>query len=399
MKPDYEKELDAFAGSIGAEAIGLSDYLADNPELSGQEFRSSGLFADKLREYGFDVEYPFLGLPTAFFARKTSAKKGAVVAFLVEYDALPDLGHACGHNLHGTMSAYAGITLARLLDDIGGEVWIVGTPAEETDGAKCKMADEGVFDGADLALMFHSHGGSTYTDARALAIEGYEFTFQGEPSHAAASPWTGRSAQNGVRLFFDAIDMLRLHCRDGSRIHGLITNISGATNIIPETAVCRVETRAVTRSELNAIQENVFCCARGAAVATRTEVRWERFMSSFDDILPNTAAEQMAREVLEELGVSCVDGPGALGSTDVGNVSYRCPAIQPEFAISRLPLPIHTHEFAEATKADEAHDALITGIRAMSRIGLRVMTDEDLRAKIKQEFLSRTGAQKNAEAR
>lgn len=388
MKRDYKNELDAFAGSISKEAIRLSDYLADNPELSGQEFISSKLFADKLREYGFDVEHPFLGMPTAFIAKKKSAKKGAVVAFLVEYDALPDLGHACGHNLHGTMSAYAGITLSRLLEDVGGEVWIVGTPAEETDGAKCKMADEGVFDRADLALMFHSHGGSTYTDARALAIEGYEFTFRGEPSHAAASPWTGRSAQNGIRLFFDAIDMLRLHCRDGSRIHGLITNISGATNIIPETAVCRVETRAVTRSELNAMQENVFCCARGAAVATRTEVSWERFMSSFDDILPNMAAEQMAREVLEELGVKCVDGPGAQGSTDVGNVSYRCPAIQPEFAISKLPLSIHTHEFAEATKTDEAHDALITGIRAMSRIGLRVMTDDKLRAEIKREFLS-----------
>lgn len=395
MKRDYKNELDAFAGSISKEAISLSDYLADNPELSGQEFRSSELFADKLREYGFDVEYPFLGLPTAFFAGKKSAKQGAVVAFLVEYDALPDLGHACGHNLHGTMSAYAGIALSRLLEDIGGEVWIVGTPAEETDGAKCKMADEGVFDRADLALMFHSHGGRTYTDARALALEGYEFTFRGEPSHAAASPWSGRSAQNGVRLFFDAIDMLRLHCRDGSRIHGLITNISGATNIIPENAVCRVETRALTRSELNAMQENVFCCARGAAVATRTEVRWERFMSSFDDILPNRAAEQMAREVLEELGVSCIDGPGAQGSTDVGNVSYRCPAIQPEFAISKLPLPIHTREFAEATKADEAHEALITGIRAMARIGLRVMTDDALRAGIKREFIAGAGARKD----
>lgn len=396
MKSDHKKELDAFVSSIGKEAISLSDHLADNPELSGQEFRSSKLFADKLREHCFDMEYPFLGMPTAFIAKKKLAESGPVVAFLVEYDALPDMGHGCGHNLHGTMSAYAGITLSHLLEGLGGEVWVVGTPAEETDGAKCKMADEGVFDRVDLALMFHSHGGSTYTDARALAIEGYEFTFKGEPSHAAACPWLGRSAQNGVRLFFDALDMLRVHCRDGSRIHGLITNISGATNIIPESAVCRVETRAVSRSELNIMQENVFCCARGAAAATRTEAHWERFMPSFDDILPNTAAEQMAREVLEELGVKCVDGDGAQGSTDVGNVSYRCPAIQPEFSISKLPLSIHTHEFAKATKTDEAHDALITGIRAMSRIGLRVMTDGKLRADIKQEFLSNISAQKNA---
>lgn len=383
--------LDVFIDTISSEAVELSDYLADNPELSEQEFNSSKLFAEKLSAFGFEVEYPFLGLPTAFMAKKKSRCPGAVVAFMVEYDALPGIGHACGHNLHGSMAAYAGIALSRQLEETGGEVWVVGTPAEETDGAKCKMAEAGVFDKTDLAFMFHSHSGCTYTDVRALALEGYEFTFKGESSHASASPWLGRSAQNGVRLFFDALDMLRIHCKDGSRIHAIITSISGAANIIPETAVCRVETRATAKAELGAMMENVFCCARGASEATRTNVTWERFMASFDDILPNNTAEQMSKEILEELGMECVGGPGAQGSTDVGNVSYRCPAIQPEFAITSRPLAIHTREFAEATKTDEAHAALVTGIRAMSRIGLKVLTNEKLRGAIKKEFLDRTG--------
>lgn len=381
-----EEFLDSFIDSIAKEATELSDYMADNPELSEHEFNSSKLLAEKLEIYGFDVEYPFLGLPTAFMAKKTR-QPGATVAFMVEYDALPGIGHACGHNLHGSMAVYAGIALAKLLDKIDGTIWVVGTPAEETDGAKCKMATEGVFDKADLALMFHSHAGSTFTNARALALEGYEFTFKGKPSHASGSPWRGISAQNGIRLFLDALDMLRLHCKDGNRMHGLITQISGAANIIPETAVCRTEIRATTRTELNQMMENVFCCAKGAAIATRTEVTWERFMSSFDDILPNIAAEKISKEILEALGVKCIDGPGAQGSTDVGNVSYRCPAIQPEFSITEKPLALHTSEFAAATKTDEAHLALITGIRAMSRIGLRILTDEKARTEIKTEYL------------
>lgn len=391
MRAKLEESIDAFISAYGNEAAELSDYLADHPEISEQEFNSSRLLAQKLADFGFDVEYPFLGFPTAFMARKKSQKKGAVTAFMVEYDALPEIGHACGHNLHGTMAAYAGIALGTLLEDIGGEVRVVGTPAEETDGAKCRMAAEGVFDDADLALMFHSHGGHTYTDARALAIEGYLFSFDGETSHASAAPWLGRSAQNGVRLFLDALDMLRLHCRDGSRIHALITHVSGAANIIPEKALCRVEVRATTRAELDQMLENVFCCARGAATATRTVVSWEPFMTSFDDMLPNLTAEGMAREVLEGLGVECVDGPGPLGSTDVGNVSYRCPAIQPELAITAKDLAIHTREFAEATKTDEAHAALITGIRAMARVGLRAMTDGALLSAIKKEFSDRSG--------
>lgn len=392
---DIKTAISKFIDLHKSEIIDFSDYLGTHPELSSEEFESSRLCVEKLTSHGFEVEYPFLGLPTAFMAKKRAANAASdapKIAIMVEYDALPEIGHACGHNLHGTMALYAGIALAEQADKINAEIWVVGTPAEETDGGKVLMADEGVFDNVDFAIMFHSYGGASFTDYRALAIDGYDFTYKGQTSHAAATPWRGRSAQNGVMLFIDAINMMRLHIKDGWRIHALITHVSGATNIIPDKAVCRVEARAPQRAELDSLMETVFCCAKGAAIATGTEFEAHKFMRSFDDMLPNLAAEALARETLESMGVKCTYGPGPNGSTDVGNVSYRCPAIQPEFAITSQNLDLHTREFTAATMSEEGHEALIKGAKAISAICLRFATEEDTRKKIKNEFYERKNA-------
>jgi len=385
-------DMRAFIASKRMEIIELSDYLYHHPEVSEQEYESSRIFTQKLEEYGFCVDYPFLSMPTAFMAKKSSSctgEKKPRVVLLAEYDALPDIGHACGHNLHGTMAVYAGIALSRLLYRVDGDVWVVGTPAEETDGAKVLMAEKGVFDNADLAIMFHSYAGESYTDYRSLALDGYEFRFEGKAAHAAASPWLGRSAQSGMMLFMDAINMLRLHIQDMCRIHALVVSVSGATNIIPEAAVCRVEARATCRKILDDMMDAVFCCARGAAIATRTEVSWSKFMRSFDDMLPNLTAEMLAEEVLSKYGVVCTHNHCPTGSTDVGNVSYRCPAIQPEYAITEKNLSLHTREFAAATISEEGHEALLTATGALSEICLRVLSDETLREKINREFIDR----------
>ena len=380
--------MDDFLASRREQAIRVSDQLGRNPELSGKEFESSRIFAEILKENGFSVEYPYLGLPTAFMARKVSSRKGGKVALLAEYDALPEIGHACGHNAHGTMSVFAGLALGEIVEETGGEVWVVGTPAEEEDGAKSAMSDQGVFDGVDLALMFHAFGRDSFTDYRSLALDGYDFTFRGKPSHAAASPWEGRSALHGVQLFLMAQDMLRLHLRPEARLHSIITAGGAATNIIPEIASCRVEFRAPKRPYLDTVAEAVFNCARGAAIATGTEVSWKKFMLSFDDMLPSPTAESLMKDILSELGVSCTSGQGPTGSTDVGNVSYRCPAIQPELAITKLPLSLHTREFAEATMSPEGHDAILLGSRALARMGLRVLTDGEVREALHRDFLA-----------
>ena len=384
------KIIQDFITSKEAEMIGFSDFLATHPELSEQEFETSRMMAEKLRAAGFEVEYPFLGIPTAYMAKKSAPAPGGgkkpVVAVMVEYDALPDIGHACGHNCHGTMALYAGIALGKAIGELGGEVRVVGTPAEETDGAKIAMADKGVFDDVDFAIMFHSFGGETYADYRALGIDGFEVTFTGQTSHSAASPWKGRSAQSGLRLFMDAMDMLRTHMHDYCRMHAVILDVSGAVNIIPDKAVCRVETRAPERGMLNELTEAMLDCARGAAIATRTEVSWKRFEGKFDSMLPNLAAEKLTEDIFTKYGVKFTRGHLPSGSSDVGNVSYRCPAIQPEFAITEKPLDLHTREFAAATTSAEGHAAMIQGARIIAEICADVLTDDALRNKIKDEF-------------
>lgn len=381
LQGHMERFLDERAGEMGA----FSDFLGRHPELPAKEYESSRLFVETLRKEGFEVEFPFLGIETAFMAKKRRGK-GGIVAFLAEYDALPEIGHACGHSLHGTLSLYAGLALGRIVEETGGEVWVVGTPAEEEDGAKSPMADAGVFDGVDLAMMFHASGGCSWTDYRSLALHGYDFTFRGRTAHAAAAPWDGRNALNGLKLFMVAMDMLRQHARPETRMNGVITNGGSAVNVIPDHAVCRVEVRAPEKAGLDELMEQVFDCARGAALATGTSVEWARFLQSFDDMRPNPAAEGLAREMLEAHGFPCVAGPGASGSTDVGNVSYRCPAIQPMMAITEKPLVLHTKAFAEVTFTPEAHDALLRGAKALAATGLHVLADPAVRERIHADF-------------
>lgn len=382
------KKMDAATEAKRAEMTAFSDWLAAHPELSEEEYETSRLMAEKLKEAGFEVTYPYLGLPTAFLGKKSSpdGAKKPVVAIMVEYDALPEIGHACGHNLHGTLALYAGLALGEAMGDLVGELRVVGTPAEETDGAKIRMADEGAFDDVDFAVMFHAFGGESFADYRALGIDGFDFTFTGQTSHAAASPWRGRSAQSGMLLFIDALNMLRAHMHDFCRLSAYIRNVEGAVNIIPDKAVCRVEARAPEQVMQRELTAAVLECARGAAMATRTEVSWEKFEGSFEPMLPNLAAEKLAAETFAEYGVVCTEGHTPCGSTDVGNVSYRCPAIQPEMAITEKHLDLHTREFAAATTSCEGHEALVRGAKVMAAICAKVFADKELREKITGEF-------------
>lgn len=378
-----------------SEMTAFSDYLAAHPELSEKEYESSRMMAEKLSAAGFSVEYPYLGLPTAFKAVKRSpdgVEKKPVVAIMAEYDALPGIGHGCGHNLHGTMALFAGLAVGEAIGDISGEIRVIGTPAEETDGAKVQMADAGVFDDVDLAFMFHSYAGESFADYRALGIDGLEFSFTGQTSHSAASPWKGRSAQNGMILFMEALNMLRLHMHDYCRMHAIIKEVRGAVNIIPDLAVCQVETRAPDKAMLAGLTEAVINCATGCAAATNTAVSWKKFMRSFDAMLPNLAAERLAEETMAEYGVLCTKNHLPTGSTDVGNVSYRCPAIQPELAIASEKMDLHTREFASATTSEEGHSALAEGAAIMTDIALKVLTERERREDILREFKSRASA-------
>lgn len=380
--------VDCLVESYAQEAISLSDYLADNPEVSGSEERSSKLHIELLKKHGFEVEAPFLNIPYSFIG-KVKVGEGGKVALLVEYDALPEIGHACGHNVHGAMSTLAGIALKRLFEEssLWGELLVIGTPSEETNGAKVLMADRGAFDDVDLAMMIHAGGGLTFARYRSLALDALEFEFTGKASHAASAPWEGRNALNGVQLLFHAIDMLRQHVRPEVRMHGVIVEGGSAPNVVPERAVARFYFRAPWRGYLKRLVEQVLNCARGSAMATATEVRWRNYELSFDNMLPNEVAESLFERILLDLGVELSEPPGAMGSSDIGNVSYRCPAIQPVLDITGKKVPLHTREFAELTKSDRAHQALVIGAKALARMAVLVLKEEDLRKEIRRAFL------------
>lgn len=364
----------------------MSDMFAAEPEVSGQEFRTSKKIVDVLEKAGFDVEYPFMDIPTAFLAKKGNAGSGGKVALLVEYDALPEIGHACGHNLHGTMSVLAGLGLLPLMKEIPGELLVIGTPAEETNGAKVEMAEKGVFDGCDFAIMIHSHCGKTIVKYRSLAMDAVEFTFKGRTSHAAAAPWEGVNALNGLQLFFHAVDMLRQHVRQEVRMHGIYHEGGTAPNIVPERARGRFYFRAPKRAYLDEIMEKVYDCARGAALATGTEVAWRNFEASFKDMLPNKTAEVLLEGFFAEFGIPVTEIEGFMGSSDVGDVTYKCPAVQPEMDICGKNIDAHTRAFAEATTTERAHEALNAGAKIIARTALEVLLDGELRKRMWDDY-------------
>ena len=388
---EYERLVELVNATIkvrAREAIELSDALAALPEISEQEFESSKTHAGFLRNSGFSVEYPFFGIPTAYRGRVGSCSgSSGRLAIMAEYDALPGIGHACGHNVHGAKSLLAGAALAPVMERLGGELHIIGTPAEETNGAKMTMAAGGVFDGFNLALMLHSSSNESLVRYRSLAMDGVEFTFRGRASHAAASPWEGRNALNGAQLFFHAIDMLRQHVRPEVRMHGIYLDGGMACNIVPEAATVRFYFRSPRRAYLNGLLERAYNAARGAALATETEVSWHNFELSFDELLPNDAAETMMEGIYDELGIAYGhdDSPG--GSSDVGNVSQRCPTLQPLLSIVDKPLTLHTREFAAATIEPQAHEAIVTGARILARAALKTFLEPDLRNRMHDDLV------------
>ncbi len=381
MIAELDKNIERYAPAMAA----MSDGFAARPEISGQEFLTSKEIVRVLKDAGFEVEYPALDIPTAFVAR---CGKGGnpQVAILTEYDALPEIGHACGHNLHGSMSVLTALSLFPILKEMECELLVAGTPAEETDGAKVEMSAKGLFDGCDFAMMIHSCGGKSMVEYRSLAMDAVEFTFTGKTSHAASAPWEGRNALNGLQLFFHAVDMLRQHVRPEVRMHGIVHDGGAAPNIVPERAVGRFYFRAPKRAYLDEVITRIYNCARGAALATETEVAWRNFEASFMDMLPNGPAEEMAKRHFAEIGVEVVPCEGFMGSSDMGDVSYRCPALQPELDISGEKIEAHTRAFAGATQKPFAHEAMKKGAKIIGRCLLEVITDEKLRGRMWKSY-------------
>lgn len=341
--------------ALAPEVMRLNDSLAANPEIGGEEVESVRRITELLRSRGLEVEVPFAGLDTAFRARiNPEAPRRA--ALLAEYDALPEVGHACGHCASGSASVLAFLALHELRDRLDFGIDLIGTPDEEMLGRKCDMADAGIFDGYDFAAMVHMAGQST-VEADFIALDARTFRFLGAPAHAAQAPELGRNALNAARLFFDATDMMRQHIIPEARLHGIITKGGTASNVVPELAEVQFLSRAPRRKDLGEITAWVEDCARAAALATRCECEIEELSPSFHELYVSKPGAALMYECFEELGLPLATEGSTSGSSDIGNVDYRCPAFHPMMGIGQN-LAVHTHEFSAAMTDERTHEAI-----------------------------------------
>lgn len=370
------------------EFINISTYIGENPELGHEEFKSSAILIETLEKHGFSVEKGTCGLPTAFRAVYDSGIAGAAIGLMAEYDALPEVGHACGHNLIGTMAIAAGIGLSKAVGETGGKVIVYGTPAEETKGGKVTMAENGIFDELDVAMMVHPL--SKYLKSgRSLAMDAIQFEFFGKSAHAAASPEKGINALDAVLQTFNSINALRQHITSDARIHGIIPEGGKAANVVPDYASAQFYVRASSRSYVNELVEKVKACAQGAALQTGAEMKASFYEFSYDDMQTNQQLSDAFTKELIGLGVD----PGEIhedrdgsGSLDMGNVSQAVPSIHPYIKICNEDFACHTHEFREAAMSSQAQEAMILGAKAMALTGYEILASEELLQSIKEEF-------------
>ncbi len=372
---------------IESELRDLNETIHAEPELGGEEFKASQAHIRFLQRHGFQVETQYLGIPTAFKATFKSREPGPTIAYLAEYDALPDIGHGCGHNLLGTVSSGAGVVLSKMLSEIGGCIIVFGTPAEETNGFKVDMAEKGAFDKIDVAMIAHPDA-SHCRSSRSLAMDALEFTFLGKAAHAAEKPEAGINALDAAINTFNNINALREHIRPDARVHGYIKEGGIAANIVPERAVARFYVRALTKSYLKQLAEKVKNCAEGASLAAGTQLRIRNYEKSYDNMVTNSALSEAYCRNLMKMGVRSIkDGDNdELGSIDAGNVSHKCPTIHPYFAISENRIEKHTREFSRATVTPFAYGEMKKTIGALVLTGMEVVKDSDFLEAIKTEF-------------
>ena len=364
----------------------LNEYIYKNPELGRKEFKACEAHKNLLKKYGFDIEENYIGIPTAYLAKYSSGKKGIKIGYLAEYDALPEIGHGCGHNILGTTSIGAGILLKEYIDEFGGEVLIFGTPAEETFGAKVDMAEAGCFDDIDVAMISHPTGKNHEKSGTSQAMEALQFTFRGKTAHAAGDPYNGINALDGVIQFFNSVNALRQQTKTSARIHGIISNGGEAANIIPDLAVSNFYIREATTKEMLKLSERVKNCAKGAALATGTSLEIENYEYTFKHLVTNEKLSSIYTKNLELQGIKDIPMSDPTGSSDCGDVSHHCPTIHTYFPISKCELTGHSLEFAKATITEEAYKGMKEAIFALVMTGKDILSDPNLLKEIKDEF-------------
>ena len=385
VKPRVTAAVDALADELER----LSHQLHDNPELAFQEDKAHAWLSDFLAKHGATVERGVGGLATAFRATIPGVAPGPTVAIMAEYDALPGIGHACGHNVIATAGVGAGAAVARALGTLpfAGQLQIIGTPAEEGGAGKVKLMDAGVFAGVDAAMMIHGRCG-TMVWRPALGIIEVKAEFFGQAAHASSWPWRGVNALNAVIGLFNALDAMRQQLRPDARVHGIITHGGDKPNIIPEHTSAEFYLRATTVDYCWELLRRFTAAAEGAAAATGCRVSVTHDPTVLEPLKPNATMAGLFAKNLEliDFPEDPDDGQAGYGSTDCGNVSQRLPTIHPYIRISPDGVPGHSREFAEWARSPIARAGMLAGAKALALTAVDLLASPEALEQTKHDF-------------
>lgn len=381
LKASIIKEVDANYSQLSE----LSLKIHSNPELGFKEIKAAAWLTRYLEQNAFSVERGICKLPTAF---KASCGRGKpTIAILAEYDALPDLGHACGHNLIATCAVGAGVASKLAIDRFGGTILVIGTPAEELYGGKATMADRGAFDNLDAAMMVHP---GQYNSAffYTFAAQALEVEFFGRAAHAAAEPEAGTNALEAMLQSFTAINSLRQHIRDKARIHGVITDGGEAPNIVPAHSAASFLVRAEDDVYLDKLKQKVLNCFIGAATASGARLQYKWGDIRYAPMRNNPTLAQLFSWNLQFLGRELVtpDPSKLIGSTDMGNVSQLIPSIHAFVSITSPEISLHTPQFASVAASEAGIHGLLDGTKALAMTVVDLLANREMFIKIKGEF-------------
>lgn len=378
--------VDALAPAL----VEASRAIHARPELNYEEHFAHQLLTDLLEQHGVAPVRGAYGIDTAFDS--SVGTEGATIAVLCEYDALPGVGHACGHNVIATAGLGAGLAAASVAELAGGRLRIMGTPAEEGGGGKVLMARAGAFDGVDAAMMVHP-ADADLIRMDCIAIQALEVEYHGKAAHAAAAPWEGRNALDAAVLGYMNVAAMRQHIRPDERIHGIFTKAGDKPNIVPAEAAMDWYIRSGTIASLQPLKERVFTGLQAAATACGCTMDHEWVGETYAEMLDNQAMVRSYVANAAKLGRTVMDpvatGRRVVGSTDMGNVSYLVPSIHPMIKVAPDGVPIHSVDFAAFAGSEEGDRAVIDGAKAMAMTVVDLWTDAALRAEMQSQFAQR----------
>ena len=375
-----------------AQLTEISHRIHENPELGFEEHFAHDLLAGAAEEAGLEVQRQAYGVETAFAAR--AGTEGPLVAFLCEYDALPGIGHACGHNIIAASGLGAGLAAAEVVEDLGGRLLILGTPAEEGGGGKLHLMEGGAFAGVDAALMLHP-AGLELAEMQTLAVQQLHARYHGRPAHAAAAPEAGRNALDGAVQGYVAAAALRQHIAPDERFHGIFTDGGQKPNIVPTFAETNWYVRSPTLERLELLKERLADCLRGGALAAGVdlELAWADYY--FAEVRSNGPLLELWKSNASAVGrhpQTPAPGRTVIGSTDMGNVSQVVPSIHPMIAVSPPDVAIHTEDFAVFARGPDGDRGVIDGAKTLAAVAIDYWSDASVRAAVAAEFTGAGGS-------